>query len=803
MTQDRSLESRITRVAEQLRLKTQQVQAALELLEAGNTVPFVTRYRKEVTGGLDEEQLRSILEAETRLRQLEDRRASIRNSLEERQLLTPQMQQALDACSSLTDLEDFYLPYRPRRRTRAGDARQKGLAPLAGLLLQAGRGRRGIPESFLVIQNEDNQLLPHPDPAAWLTLAGLSREAVIARLPELLPELPFEEQLAGAGDIVAEWLSEEAVLRASIRTRAARGLRLVTRLKPKHPDAPRFRSYDDHSEALGSMPPHRVLAVNRGEALGCLQVKAAWDELPLEEMAARHIGLLADSPWREELLEALRDGLKRLIQPSLERELRAARTEVAENHSLELYDSNLRQLLLQAPMPGKVMLGLDPGFRTGCKIAVVDGTGRYLEGGTIYPHPPQNRQLESRQELLRLARKHHVEVIAIGNGTASRESQELVAEFIRENNLEIRFAVVDEAGASVYSASEEAREEFPELEASLRGNISIARRLQDPLAELVKIDPRSLGVGQYQHDVDQRRLGERLDGVVESCVNQVGVDLNTASASLLRRVSGLTRRTSRNIVAWREDKGRFRRREELREVDGIGPAAFLQSAGFLRIRDGEEALDNTGVHPERYPVLKSLFARFSIDPNLPRDLAVAIRRQHGSEADLAELAAELDLGLPTLQDILRELEKPGRDPRAELEAPVLREALPEMKDLEAGQVLEGVVRNLTDFGAFVDLGMKQDGLLHVSQISRQRVRHPLDKLALGQKIRVQVLDVDLERGRISLSMKALEAPSPAGNRNRDRRDSRPAPASEASIGSRIGTFSDRAGRDQGRKGKRP
>lgn len=783
----------IERISADCGIRIPQVQAALELLDAGNTIPFVTRYRKEHTGGLDELQLRAVEEAASRIRQLEERRESMLNSLAERDLLTEEIRKTFLACDTMTALEDLYLPWRPRRKTRAGEARRKGLAPLAGIMLKLARSEAAIHPDFLVIQDDQNELKVHPQVAEWQALSSRNREALLAHAATQFPDLSLEEQLEGASDVLAEWISERAELRALLRGRAEAKLNLSCTLKKDHPEAARFTTYAEHSESVFTMPPHRVLAVNRGENLGCLSVKANWAELGLEADMARHLKLNRGHAFDEEVESCLGDCLKRLLAPALERELRAEATRRAEEHSLVLYGSNLRQLLLQPPLPGRVVMGIDPGYRTGCKVAVVDGTGRYLEGTTIYPHAPRNDQLGSRQSLLRLAQKHGVELVAIGNGTASRETVELVSDWLGENRLSLKFTVVSEAGASVYSASEEAREEFPELDASLRGNISIARRLQDPLAELVKIDPRSLGVGQYQHDVDQRHLGEKLDQVVESCVNSVGVDLNTASASLLRRVSGITRRTSRNIVSHRERIGVFKSRQQLLDVDGIGPAAFLQSAGFLRIRNGEEALDNTGVHPERYEVLATLFKNFSVNPSEPGSLATALRERFPNEASLATFAAEQGLGLPTMKDILAELEKPGRDPREELDAPVLREALPDMSDLQTGMVLEGVVRNVTDFGAFVDLGLKQDGLVHVSQISHQRVNHPLDKLQVGQKVRVQVIQVDLERGRIGLSMKALEE-APRRNRQArpERRDERaPSPTSIAA------RFHQR-GRDRGR-----
>lgn len=764
-----------SRVASELGLKLQCVQAALELLEAGNTIPFVTRYRKEATGGLDEEQLRRIRERFDQLGAIEERRTAILASLESQGVLGDELRAAVAACETLSALEDLYLPWRPKRKTRASEARRRGLAPLAGLIAAASAGRGELLAELAWRADDDGRRQP-ADPALLEELTALRSEAPASVAERFVDgaEVPdAAAALAGARDVVAEWISEDPAWRAELRDAGAKRARIRSRLKPEHEDAARFRDYAEHSEPLAQLPPHRVLAMNRGERLGALSVGLDWSPVDPEARGRARWIRRPESPWAAEFAEALADGLERLLLPALARDLRAEATRLAEEHSLTIYAANLRQLLLQPPLWGRRVMGIDPGFRSGCKVAVVDETGRYLAGATIHPHAPQNRQIEARQTLLELARAHAVQVVAIGNGTASRETEELVAEWIAENALEVVYAVVSEAGASVYSASEEAREEFPELEASLRGNISIARRLLDPLAELVKIDPKSLGVGQYQHDVDARRLGERLDAVVESCVNAVGVDLNTASASLLRHVSGLTRRTSREVVAWRDANGPFRRREQLREVSGIGPAAFRQCAGFLRIRGPEQPLDDTAVHPESYAAVAKLAQRAGLPLEEPVRLAEALGSELGSPPDparLAALAEEVGLGAPTLADILAELKRPGRDPREELEAPLLRGGAVRLDDLKPGAVLEGVVRNLVDFGVFVDLGLKQDGLVHVSQIAHERVRHPVDVLSVGQRVKVQVLEVDSVRGRVSLSMKALlEPPSRAsGPRGDDR-----------------------------------
>ncbi len=740
----------ISRLAQDLGLREQQVQSAADLLAEGNTIPFITRYRKEWTGSLDEVQLRSIEEGLERLKSLEERRAAILKSIAEQDKLDDGLQKRIEACDKLQELEDLYLPYRPKRRTRASVAREKGLEPLAAALALELCGRRDLAADL---------------PDASCPEPGESLEAWRGEAAD------DEEALAGAADILAEWINEDAPLRASLRESGSRKAALASQLADEtHKEAAKFRLYAEFSQPLARLKPHQVLALNRGEKLGVLKLQLDWTEAaPLDSVLKAWLRNEAH-PRAEWFRSVARDALDRLALPALGRDLRRQATEAAESHSLEIFAANLKQLLLQPPLPGKVMLGLDPGFRTGCKVAVIDGTGRYLEGDTLYPHPPKKKWSEAKLRLLQLIESHKVELIAIGNGTASRESEELFAELIRENELKLQYAVVSEAGASVYSASDAAREEFPELDASLRGNISIARRLQDPLAELVKIDPKSLGVGQYQHDVDSRRLGDKLGGVVEDTVNAVGVDLNTASAHLLAKVSGVTRRSSRNIVAWRDANGAFRRRDQLMEVEGIGPAAFRQCAGFLRIRNGENELDNTAVHPEAYEAVSQLARRYQEEAIAPEELARRVRSDSPKLKDLEELAGSVGLGLPTLRDILDELARPGRDPRSALDPPMLRSGALSLEQLKPGTVLDGTVRNLVDFGAFVDVGLKEDGLVHVSQLSHKRVNHPVEVLSVGERVQVQVLDVDLERQRISLSIKALqeapERPRPNGRRTR-------------------------------------
>ncbi|MCA9785232.1 MAG: helix-hairpin-helix domain-containing protein, partial [Candidatus Cloacimonetes bacterium] len=644
----------VQKVAAELNLRLQQVQAACDLLEQGNTIPFITRYRKEVTGSLDEVQLRQIEQRLGHWNLLNERRATILTSIENQGQLSDELAQRLLACESLSELEDLYLPYRPKRRTRASVARERGLAPLAAILAASACGQ---PER---LSQEGVELAPDalPGPRSIGDWLGQASDPVDA--------------LAGARDIVAEWINEDASLRDLLRQSGRRQAGLQSqRTEAAHEEAPKFRLYETWRGALHELKPHQVLALNRGENLGILRLSIDWEPCQCLERTLERWLVNPDSPWREELEAAAADGLARLTLPSLGRDLRNEITQAAEEHSLGIFSSNLRQLLMQPPLVGQVLLGIDPGIRTGCKVAVIDTTGRYLEGTTIYPHAPRNQWAQSKVTLLAMIQRHGVQVCAIGNGTASRETESLVAEVIADSSLSMRYTVVSEAGASVYSASEEAREEFPDLDASLRGNISIARRLQDPLAELVKIDPRSLGVGQYQHDVDARRLGEHLDGVVEDCVNAVGVDLNTASAPLLAKVAGITRASSRRIVEHRNTNGAFRRREQLLEVKGIGPAAFQQSAGFLRIREGENSLDNTAVHPEAYEAVGQLARRFGVESASPAELAAAI---DGHGENLAELAPNVGLGLPTLLDILEELRRPGRDPRKELDPPLMRGA---------------------------------------------------------------------------------------------------------------------------------
>ncbi|HEX2913244.1 MAG TPA: Tex family protein [Chloroflexia bacterium] len=723
----------VLQAAGELKLRAEYATRAIELLDGGATIPFIARYRKEVTGGMDEEQLRQLEKRVAYGRQLASRKAEVLATIEEQGKLTPDLEKAIRQATTLQEVEDLYLPYRPKRRTRATIAREKGLEPLANMIL-AQKTFKGQPSEYAA---------KFIDPAK-----GVST---------------LEEALAGARDIVAESVSEEAELRRRLRETVTRQAGIKAGLtKNARDEARKYEQYYEYNEPLTRIPPHRMLALNRGEKEGVLSVSL---EAPLEQaekVAAQIFVTDTRSIFRDEFRSAITDSLKRLVLPSIENEVRAAMTEQAEAHAIRIFAANLRQLLLQPPIQGKVVLGLDPGFRTGCKVAVVDPTGKPLANLAIYPHEPKNDWAGSKKTLLELISRFKVGVLAIGNGTASRETEALAAEVIAAcPEPRPAYVIVSEAGASVYSASELARQEFPNLDATQRGNISIARRLQDPLAELVKIDPKSIGVGLYQHDVDQKQLSEALDAVVESCVNYVGVDLNTASSALLRYVSGINKKVADAIVAYREKNGPFKSRAELRKVAGLGDKTFEQAAGFLKIQGGANPLDNTFIHPESYAAAQKLLNLLAgSGQRMPSSAQVKeFRRENaGDEHKLANLAHELGLGVPTLRDILDNLEKPGRDPREELPKPILRQDVLKLEDLAPGMILKGTVRNVIDFGAFVDIGVKQDGLVHITEMSDRYVKHPLEVVSVGDIIDVRVLQVDAKRGRISLSMK-LNSPA--------------------------------------------
>ncbi len=728
-------------IAQELSLAAGQVARTIALLDDDNTVPFIARYRKEVTEGLDEEQIRAIERRRTYLRQLAERKTAVLASIGEQGKLTDELRAQIEAASTLQAVEDLYLPYKPKRRTRAMIAREHGLQPLADRIRQ-----------LLTNPPKDLGKPGGPD------LAALAAAFVGENVADV------EAALQGARDIIAEEVSEDATVRAETRTLTARSGRLTVSLADASLDpTKKYELYYDYSEALDAVPPHRWLAINRGEREGVLRVHVDAPTERIFPLLDARAGLgrplpPAAAPFAEQVREAVQDGYKRLLGPAIEREVRGDRTDDADGHAVQIFAANLRALLLQPPLSGRVIIGVDPGIRTGCKIAVVDATGKVLTTGTIYPFEPKNDRAGAKKTLLNLIWHFDATIIAIGNGTASRETESLVADVIAEAGGHVMYAIVNEAGASVYSASPLARKEMPDLDVSLRGAVSIARRLQDPLAELVKIDPQSIGVGLYQHDVDQRELAATLDAVVESCVNLVGVDLNTASPALLKYVSGLTAKQAEAIVAHRDANGPFRQRRDLMKVKSIGPKAFQQAAGFLKLPEGVNPLENTPIHPEAYPAVERLFALMDVtgrEKDLPARVRAFRQKTAREKGGLAALAALLEIGEPTLDDILDSLERPGRDPREDAPPIILRQDVLSLDDLKEGMVLKGTVRNVVDFGVFVDIGVKQDGLVHISEMADRRIRHPLDVAQVGDIVRVRVLKVDKERGRIGLSMKGI------------------------------------------------
>ncbi|MBE2201080.1 MAG: RNA-binding transcriptional accessory protein [Anaerolinea sp.] len=700
------------RIASQLQLRPLPVNAAVDLLDSGNTIPFIARYRQEATGSLDEEQLRQIQELLGKLRALDERRQTIVTTINEQGKLTPELRQQLLAAATLTELEDLYQPYKPKRKTRASMAREKGLEPLAQLILQQLQTRQTVEE---------------------------------IAAPFVTEEVPtIEEALAGARDIVAEMISDQAQIRQRVREKARQwGLLRAEKIEEAADERAVYQLYYDFQMRVERVRPHQILAINRGEAEKVLRVHVDVAEKDWLLSMRSVVRPDARSPLSGQLQDAMNDAAQRLLLPAIERDVRRAFSETAETHAIAVFAENLRNLLRQPPLIGHTVLALDPGFRTGCKVAVVDVTGKVLETGVIYPHPPQNRREESLKQLALWVKRHHVTLIAIGNGTASRETEQLAAELTRSLDF-LHYLIVDEAGASVYSASKLAKAELPDLDVTLRGAVSIARRVQDPLAELVKIDPKSIGVGLYQHDVNQKQLSEALTGVVETVVNRVGVDVNTASPALLTYVSGIGPKLAEKIVAQREKHGRFPNRQALLAVNGLGSKAFEQCAGFLRIRDGDNPLDASAIHPESYEVATAVLRAAGVPLTAPpaeREPALAALRQ---KYFLSQLAAELNTGVPTLTDIFDQLARPGRDPREDLPLPMLRSDVLSMTDLLPGMRLNGTVRNVVDFGAFIDIGVKQDGLLHRSQMPRNA------QVGVGDVVEVTILKVDVERKRIGL-----------------------------------------------------
>ncbi|AET66344.1 transcriptional accessory protein [Desulfosporosinus orientis DSM 765] len=711
-------------IAKELGLKTNQVKEAVELLDSGNTIPFIARYRKEATGELDENMLRSIMERLDYLRRLEQRKNEVLRLIEEQGKLTEELVSQITAATILQDVEDLYRPYKQKRRTRATIAKEKGLEPLAEwLLVQYIRGD------------------PQTEAEKYIN-------------PEL-EVTTVEEALAGAMDIIAEIIADDPALRKEIREHTFRnGDMVATASAKKAQERSPFEMYYEYREPLRKIPPHRILALNRGEKEEFLSVKI---EAPLEALhriiEKRYV---KNGPCASLVQTAAFDAYKRLIEPSIERELRGELSVQGEEQAIRVFAGNLRQLLLQPPVRGKVVLGLDPGFRTGCKWAIVDDTGKLYQVGVIYPHTGKGKREEAKAILQKTIKEFSVNIIAIGNGTASRETEEVVAEMIQEEGIPVEFTIVSEAGASVYSASKLAGEEFPDFDLSLRSAVSIARRLQDPLAELVKIEPKAVGVGQYQHDVQPKRLEESLHGVVESCVNIVGVDLNTASVSLLQYVAGLKPAVAKNIVAWRDEHGKFSRRDQLKKIPRLGAQTYIQCAGFIRLPDGANPLENTPVHPESYQLAENILAKVGYSTGDLRDRLTEIRMQLAA-LDPQEIAEEFGAGGPTVRDIFDALQRPGRDPREDLPRPLLRRDVTHLEDLSEGMILEGTVRNVVDFGAFVDIGVKHDGLVHISQLSDKFIKHPMEAVSVGDIVKVRVIGIDKERERVSLSMKDISA----------------------------------------------
>lgn len=715
-------------IAKELNIQERQVNSVINLFEEGATVPFIARYRKEHTGGLDEDFLRIIEERLQYLTILQARKETVLKSIEEQGKLTDELKEKILAAEKLQEVEDLYLPYKPKRKTRGTIAKAKGLEPLA----------------LFIINN------PNFD--------GIFEEVLQQYINEELGVFTIEEALAGAKDIIAEMISESAEVRQLTRDflyydAIISSVKVETK-KEKEKDKTKkdvYETYHSFSAPVNKIKEYQTLAINRGELEGFLKISFSFDkQLVLPKIYDEYFAF-TESFFDDILEDVVDDSFTRLVFPSIEREIRNLLTEQADLHAIEIFAGNLRQLLLQSPISNKIILGIDPGFVSGSKLAVIDSTGKYVEGKTIYPHPPQNRVEEAKNVLLELINKYNVNLIAIGNGTASRETELLIADLIKSNKLKCHYLIVSEAGASVYSASEVAKSEFPDLEASQRGNISIARRVLDPLAELVKIDPKSIGVGLYQHDVDQKLLNKKLDDVVVSCVNYVGVDVNTASASLLTYVSGLNKRIASNVIRYREKIGKFSNRKQLMEVTGMGEKAFEQCAGFLKINGGENPLDNTFIHPESYDATEKLLKLCDLSSSYINEKGNLVELFVKSKS-VNKVAKEIGIGEPTLEDILENLKKPGRDPREEMPKPILRSDVLKIEDLTEGMKLKGTVRNVVDFGAFVDIGVKQDGLLHISQIANKFVKNPMEILKVGDIIDVTVIKIDIPKQRISLSL---------------------------------------------------
>ena len=709
----------IAKISEELGIRRQQAEAAVKLIDEGNTIPFIARYRKEATGALNDEVLRNLYERLNYLRNLEERKETVLASIEEQGKLTEELRNQILAAETMVAVEDLYRPYKPKRRTRATIAKEKGLEPLAGII------------TLQMIKTPlDAEAAKYIDPEKGVNSA--------------------EEAIEGAKDIIAEAISDEADYRTRIRDLTFKKGRVTSTAKDPEAESV-YEMYYEFDEPVAKLAGHRILALNRGENEKILTVKVEAPEEEILRYLEKQVITRDNKETTDVLKETVADAYERLIAPAIEREIRSSLTEMAEDGAIRVFGKNLEQLLMQPPIAGQVVLGWDPAFRTGCKLAVVDPTGKVLDTTVIYPTAPQNKVEEAKAVLKKLIAKYHITLISLGNGTASRESEQVIVDLLKEIPVKVQYIIVNEAGASVYSASKLATEEFPNFDVGQRSATSMARRLQDPLAELVKIDPKSIGVGQYQHDMNQKKLSEALEGVVEDCVNRVGVDLNTASASLLEYISGISKAIAKNIVTYREENGKFTSRAQLLKVPKLGPKAYEQCAGFLRINDGKNPLDATGVHPESYDAAKELLEQTG------HTLEDVKERRLGGIAkkitDYKKLAETLGVGALTLEDIVKELEKPARDPREDMPKPILRSDVLEMKDLTPGMILKGTVRNVIDFGAFVDIGVHQDGLVHISQMSDRYIKHPLEVVSVGDIVEVKVMSVDLKKQRIQLTMK--------------------------------------------------
>ncbi len=708
----------VKKLQEELNIRANQVEAVIQLIDEGNTIPFIARYRKEMHGGLNDEVLRNLDERLRYLRNLEEKKGSVLATIEEQGALTEELRKKIEAADTLVAVDDLYRPYRPKRRTRATIAKEKGLEPLAAQIL--------LQKMNTAVQEAARDFV--------------SDEKGVGNV---------QEAIDGALDIIAEGISDNAEYRTRIRQMTVKEGMLTSTAKDDTAESV-YSQYYQYAEPIKKVADHRVLAINRGEHEKFLTVKVEAPEEKIQQYLEKQI-IANENPITGPLLKAAAaDAYKRLIAPAIEREIRSDMTEKAEDNSIRVFGKNLTQLLMQPPIAGQVVLGWDPAFRTGCKLAVVDETGKVLDTVVIYPTAPQNKVAEAKRVVKGLIDRYHITLISVGNGTASRESEMVIVDMLREWKSSVKYVITNEAGASVYSASKLATEEFPNFDVGQRSAFSIARRVQDPLAELVKIDPKSIGVGQYQHDMNQKKLGEALHGVVEDCVNRVGVDLNTASASLLEYISGISKVIARNIVAYREENGRFTNRKQLLKVAKLGPKAFEQCAGFLRIQGGDNPLDATAVHPESYEAAAAVLKQVGISP---QEILSGERKGLGKKINVKEMSRQLGIGPMTLEDIIKELEKPARDPRDEMPRPILRNDVLEMKDLKPGMILKGTVRNVIDFGAFVDIGVHQDGLVHISQMTDRYIRHPLEAVSVGDIVEVKVMSVDAAKKRIQLTMK--------------------------------------------------